>query len=652
MKTSIRFIIILLLVSTKNYAQITIPAIKANFGVDADLRANYFNGLVAAGNDDWFNNGTAGTGQFIIDTSGAASIVAGYASNPATRSMTFSRLMKQTPYSVVNNRLLLDGIFTRDYHGDDSTVFAAGSNKNGMHPSSWSCPVSQGIPDKNDILDAMVHARRAGPNIMDSLWMFGGISIENTTGNRYFDFELYQTDFYYDRTTRTFKNYGPDDGHTAWLFNPDGSIQRPGDIIFTAEYGNSSLTLVEARIWVNQSSLALTPMFFNWGGLFDGASSSSVYGYANILPKTAGAFYTGLQSGNGVWPGPFNLVLQNNSVVTSYVARQYMEFSVNLTKLGLDPAYISTNGCGTPFRRVLIKTRASTSFSAELKDFIAPFRMFDYPYPQAVANIPIFFCEIAVSNIWVTNPMANSIYNWSTTNGRIVGPTTGTSITVDTAGSYIVNQHLHVQCPAFAADTVLILFDTLCIILDRNLESFGAVLNRNDVSLNWRVNHNEQISSFAVEYSMDNNNFLLHEYVESLNESGPMTYMLHHDVSNIHSAMIYYRLRLKGKDNRVAYSNIAAIRLNSDTKPGLLIYPNPSSASGCVWASLQANRTLVAEYNITDVNGKMIARRKIVLSAGTNTINLSDFENFRPGIYFIKMLAEGQTFTSKIMITD
>ena len=68
-------------------AQITTPIIKAGFGVDADLRANYFNGFVQTGNDDWFNNGTAGTGIFVIDTTGAAAIVAGYLSdaNPMAR---------------------------------------------------------------------------------------------------------------------------------------------------------------------------------------------------------------------------------------------------------------------------------------------------------------------------------------------------------------------------------------------------------------------------------------------------------------------------------------------------------------------------------------------------------------------------------------
>jgi hypothetical protein len=52
--------------------QITDPVIKANFGVEADLRTNFFDGFLQAGNDDWFGNGDPGPGTFIIDTTGAA----------------------------------------------------------------------------------------------------------------------------------------------------------------------------------------------------------------------------------------------------------------------------------------------------------------------------------------------------------------------------------------------------------------------------------------------------------------------------------------------------------------------------------------------------------------------------------------------------
>ena len=114
--------------------------------------------------------------------------------------------MAYPPYSIVNNQLLIDAIFMRDYHGNDSTAFGAGSSKNGMSPQNWSCPVSQGVPDKNELLDVMAHVRRAGPGTSDSLWMFGGVSIENTNGDRYFDYEMYQTSIYYDRSTRSFRD--------------------------------------------------------------------------------------------------------------------------------------------------------------------------------------------------------------------------------------------------------------------------------------------------------------------------------------------------------------------------------------------------------------------------------------------------------------
>lgn len=650
MKRVLQLVITILLIPLVSGAQITTPVIRANFGVDADLRANYFNGLVSAGSDDWFNNGTAGLGQFVIDTTGAAGIVARYTTQPATRMLSWSRTMRQAPYSTVNNRLLLDAIFTRDFHGDDSTVYASGSNKNGDSPASWQCPISQGIPDKNDILDGMLHARRMGPNVTDSLWLFGGISIENTTGNRYFDFELYQTDLYYDRPTRTFRNYGPDEGHTSWLFNPDGTIQRPGDIIFTAEFGSSSLTLVEARIWVSKTDWgSVTPAFFNWGGLFDGASSSSVYGYASILPKTAGAFYTGLQCGNGVWPGPFNVVRQDNTVSTSYIARQYMEISVNMSKLGLDPAATTGNACNNPFRRVLIKTRASTSFTAELKDFIAPFRMFDYPPAQAVAEIPIFCGETGVSDINIVNPISTSIYTWTTPNGHIVGTNIGPTIRVDTVGTYIVTQQLHSQCPIYAYDTVTVNFDSLCVILDRNLRSFTGTKNRNNTSLYWDVLQNERIQSFDVEYSLDNNRYTSLENVISTDESGQESYMINHNTTDIHSPIIFYRLRLTGRDNRVVYSNIVAIRMSDIIKPEILVYPNPSTAE--VWVSVVSSKFTSAEYILADMNSKIISRKKLQLHEGNNTLTLSEFDNCQPGIYFIRLVFDGQVFNRKIIIS-
>jgi hypothetical protein len=130
-------------------------------------------------------------------------------------------------------------------------------------------------------------------------------------------------------TLRKFMNTGPDAGHTSWQFDGQGNIITAGDIIFSAEFGSAGIANLEARIWVNRSTLALNPSAFNWGGEFDGATNNASFGYASIVPKTSGDYYTGLQSATATWAGAFGLIRKNNSLVMDYEPKQFLEFSVN-----------------------------------------------------------------------------------------------------------------------------------------------------------------------------------------------------------------------------------------------------------------------------------------------------------------------------------
>ena len=118
-------------------AQDTVAVIKANFGVEADLRANYYGDTILPGTDDWFNKDLTDTsGSSVIDTSLAAQILGEYAINPSYLNQTFQIPMAYDPYTVKSNKLLLAAAFVRDYHGlTDSTVFGSGSSKNGMSPA-------------------------------------------------------------------------------------------------------------------------------------------------------------------------------------------------------------------------------------------------------------------------------------------------------------------------------------------------------------------------------------------------------------------------------------------------------------------------------------------------------------------------------------
>lgn len=478
MKRAIHFVLLCCSVLSLR-AQITTPVKRANFEVDGDLRANVFYTTTSSNSDDWFGNGEPGSGTFVIDTTGASYINQLYISNPGSRMLPLFRGMRYPQFAIVNNSMLIDAVFIRDHHGDDSTAFASGSNKNGMSPANWATPLAQGVPNKNDILDMFMHVRRAGPNSIDSLWLFGGVSLEGTSGNRYFDFEMYQTDILYERSSLSFKGYGPDAGHTSWEFDAAGNVTKVGDIIFTAEYGGSSISNLEARIWVHKNSRLITPAAFAWGSEFDGAATGATYGYANILPYTAGAFYTGIPCTDNTWAGPFSLVRVDNSVVTNYTSDQFLEFSVNLTKLGVDPLVNVGDPCLMPFRRILVKSRSSNSFTSELKDFVGPFDFFRAPMAAAAADIPMFCGSIGISNLSVSNPLITSLYTWTTPDGHILGNNIGPSITVDQPGSYIVRQELMDSCGStYASDTVVVAFDAACSLLEQKDKDGRFVFNR------------------------------------------------------------------------------------------------------------------------------------------------------------------------------
>ena len=626
-------------------SQITTPVIRANFGVDAELRANYYDGFVRQGNDDWFADGTAGNGRHVIDTNGAHAMAQRYLIDPSYRKLPFFRTMSVPQMSVVNNRLWIDAVYIRDYNGQaggDSTAFVM-SNKNGQSPAVWTGGITS-VLDKNDIAEMMVHVRRAGPSKTDSLWFFGGLSLQGTTGNRYFDFELYQTDIFYTRSTGQFSNYGPDEGHTSWQFDAAGNVTKPGDVIFTAEYSSSSLTAIEARIWVHKSALtSVVPEAFEWIGNFDGATTSSVYGYANIRPKRAGAYYTGLQSARNTWAGPFKFINSSNAVVDTYDARQFMEFSVNLSLLGLDPiTLLGGDACGLPFRRILVKTRSSTSFSSELKDFIGPFDFFKTPPVEALTDVPLYCGPLGVSELKVMNPLPSSVYTWSTPDGRFVYDSIGTMVVADMPGTYVVKQQLLDGCSSQSTDTVIITHDAACVPMRNGASGFRGQMVQQQARLQWAADL--QQASFILQRSIDGKTF---ENITVLQSGNSNSYTYNDDVQQIAQPYLYYRLVTKNAAGQTAYSPIVRLQ-KTPQQAEAMVYPNP--ASSYVQVHIPAAQSKKVTLNVYTVGGSLVHTDGYNLSKGANTVTISNIGRWQPGIYLLSINDENNIQWLKFIV--
>jgi hypothetical protein len=640
------FYILLLFSNTNVYSQIT-SSVNANFGVDADLQANYFDTNSLVGNDDWFSNSTD-IGIGVIDTTGAFAINAKYTADPSFRYSSFYKSMSVPPFSTVNNKLLLGAGFVRDYHGTDSTSFSG--SKNGASPGVWYSPPTQPVPNKNDILDVMMHMRRDGSSLSDSLWMFGGVSIYGTSGDRYFDFEMYQTDLSFDYPSGTFSGYGPDAGHTTWTFDGSGNVLTTGDIIFSADYSSSTLTSIEARIWINKNSMSITPAGFNWSGSFDGASNGAQYGYAGITPKTAGNFYTGLENSASTWAGAFSSVLVDNSVVTDYSAGQFMEFSVNLTKLGLDPnTMIGKSSCDMPFRRFMVKSRSSMSFTSQLKDFVGPIDFFQSETGKAASVESLYCGYTGPATLFVSDAVSSSVYTWSTTDGHIATNPVNDSITVDAAGTYVVSQQLQPLCPVYATDTVVVApFNSDCSILkNSNIDLKGLTVDDHNL-LTWATGNNDEIRYFEIEKSTDGNNFFTAGTVNSVSSDRPSANYQFTDKNSSGSNPVYYRLKIFTKDNQIVYSKVIRLSAGKTANCRVTIFPNPFTDK--LQVAIYTPYTQNIKLSVFDEAGKLMKKLNTIAETGNSKITISDSSTWPTGSYFVKIMIGDKLILSKTIL--
>lgn len=643
------FYILFFFLTNHAYSQIITSSINANFGVDADLSSNYFNSNPSLnGDDDWFLSG-AGAGIGVIDTTGASAIIAKYATDPSFRYSSFVRRMSVPTFSTVNNKLLMGAAFIRDYHGTDSTSFSG--SKNGDSPGIWYSPQTQPVPNKNDILDVMMHLRRDGPSMSDSLWLFGGVSIYGTTGDRYFDFEMYQTDFSFDKASGTFSGYGPDAGHTSWTFDASGNVLTTGDIIFSADYSSSTLTSIEARIWVNKASMAITPAGFNWSGNFDGASNGAQYGYAGITPKTAGNFYTGLENSVSSWAGAFSLILVDNSMVTNYDAGQFMEFSVNLTKLGLDPnTMVGKTSCDMPFRRFIVKSRSSMSFTSQLKDFVAPIDFFQSSVGQATFDGLLDCGFTGPATLFVSDAVSSSVYTWTTTDGHIATDPVNDSITVDSAGTYVVSQQLQSYCPVYSTDTVVVPpFDPACSVLKQSNINFWGLNGDSDNLLKWSVTNNNETRYFEIEKSIDGSNFFVLGKVNSVFSDLPsVNYQFTDETLSKDSNAVYYRLKIFNIDKQFSYSKIIRLSTNRIANCRVKIFPNPVTDKLQIGMYTPTRQNI--ELSIFDDAGRIMKRLNAISGIGNSKIIISDFQAWPTGSYYVKILVGNELIFSKMIL--
>lgn len=432
-------------------------AVNANFGVDGDVYTDINTNIISPvsnlfNTDDW----TSIAGNAVI----ANPTVTQLNNLLSNRNASEEIRMSVPYYSIIDNRYWIDAVFLRDQQTSgnniDSNIFTSTSDKNFDNPNTWNIGPGN-VPQKDDIIDVFGHLRRDGTTVLqDPEWGFFGVSTRNDNGDKHLDIEYFRAKVIKNGNSVTYP--GLDGGRSAWVFASNGSATKLGDILISMDFTNGGST-PEGKIYIwidlankttayfdNFNTLPNIPFKFVKNGTsyvnYDGGEQAETFGYAQIELRDA-SLPTSVFSAfnfNDTVPAPaWKTIDSNGDISSNYTKETLTEFGFNLTALGLDSA-ASQVGCISPFGSFVIKTRASDSFLAELKDIAGPIDL-GATLEVSVAiygDTNINCLEASTILTAVPSPASNSfVYKWYKDDVLISGQTSN-SLLVTQEGAYKV----------------------------------------------------------------------------------------------------------------------------------------------------------------------------------------------------------------------
>jgi hypothetical protein len=437
-------------------------SIIARFGVDGDLTADTsLNGGASSGTgkpaDDWFKNlnrpGLTGIG--VIDTFGAYSYKYKMQLSKASRtSLVFSSGMSVPKLTRSGGYMLLDALYAKDFADfDNSIIDAAGGTKVLDDPNSWAFSTGS-VNSKDDILEFYSHVRRKGLTVNDSLFFYFGVGIYGNSGAKNVTSELFVNDVKYDTVAKKLTNLGSQGGRVAWRFDPSGNVLVIGDMIIAMEY-NGSFS-IHPRIWINKSTydsfknatpLFLHPANFLLGPFHAQTAGANSYGYADVEPLAGISTLVAQGSVSGASlsaAAPWGTISSASGFPYSatYDADQFVELSINLTALGVDPSlFVAIDPCTIPYRTIMFYSTASNAANSNPKDFAGPYPFWRYPRViSQIKGMDTLRCNNTTGSIFADSAYSLAWYKWTTNSG---GNITGynadsTVITYNKPGNYVL----------------------------------------------------------------------------------------------------------------------------------------------------------------------------------------------------------------------
>lgn len=183
--------------------------------------------------------------------------------------------------------------------------------------------------------------------------------------------------------------------------------------------------------------------------------------------------------------------------------------------------------------------------------------------------------------------------------------------------------------------------------LPLRLLEFSGTKSGNSNQLQWTTASEENTAHFEIERSADGIHFVKAGQVTATGtDAGNKSYKYIDDVS-IHSQPVYYyRLKMVDNNTQFTYSTIISLkRSNNDFLVKVLQNPFREQLQIDV-TSPQLQECVIT---LTDMNGRMIAQRTVVLQSGNTIINVPGVQRPGAGTYVLTLVTTSEKQVIKVM---
>ena len=180
-----------------------------------------------------------------------------------------------------------------------------------------------------------------------------------------------------------------------------------------------------------------------------------------------------------------------------------------------------------------------------------------------------------------------------------------------------------------------------------NLASFNGVAASGKTKLNWTLTEGNIASSVVLERSNNGTDFQsMAEFW--VNTDGNTQRDFNYTDNKVGENVVYYRLKITSNDGKVQYSNILLFRNQQTTTGTLAVYPSlVQSTTTLSFASREKQNAIIY---VTDMSGRMVKKQSVLLQEGTNSVQVSGFDQLQRGNYIVSVHTAQEKLAKQIAV--